>query len=29
MAETFNTTDYGLAAFLDASGFPISETAPK
>jgi hypothetical protein len=29
MPETFNTTDYGLVAFLDASGFPISETAPK
>jgi hypothetical protein len=29
MAETFNTSDYGLAAFLDASGFPIAETISK
>jgi Domain of unknown function (DUF5659) len=29
MAETFNTSDYGLAAFLDASGFPITETFSK
>ena len=29
MAETFNTSDYGLAAFLDASGFPIAETITK
>jgi hypothetical protein len=29
MAETFNTSDYGLAAFLDATGFPIAETISK
>ena len=29
MPETFNTSDYGLAAFLDASGFPIAETISK
>jgi hypothetical protein len=29
MGETFNTSDYGLAAFLDASGFPIAETISK
>ncbi len=29
MAETFNTSDYGLAAFLDASGFPIVEAISK
>jgi hypothetical protein len=29
MSETFNTSDYGLAAFLDASGFPITETISK
>ena len=29
MPETFHTSDYGLAAFLDASGFPIAETISK
>jgi Domain of unknown function (DUF5659) len=29
MPETFQTSDYGLAAFLAASGFPIAQTSPK